>query len=66
MDLVAHWIGIAAIVVFALAYALVITGEFTQLRKSAPVTLGAGFIWTIIAQLTIFVIFAGFFYLVFG
>ena len=65
MDWVAHWIGIVAIVVFALAYALVITGEFTQLRKSAPLSLGAGFIWTIIAQLTIFVIFAGLGYLAF-
>jgi Na+/H+ antiporter NhaD/arsenite permease-like protein len=50
MDLTAHWVGITAILVFVLSYALVIAEEFTQLRKSVPVILGAGIIWAIIAQ----------------
>ena len=49
MDLTAHWVGITAIVVFALAYVFVIAEEFTHLRKSVPVILGAGVIWAIIA-----------------
>jgi NhaD family Na+/H+ antiporter len=50
MDLTAHWVGITAIVVFVLSYSLVIAEEFTHLRKSVPVILGAGIIWMIIAQ----------------
>ncbi len=49
MDLTAHWVGITCIVVFVLAYALVIAEEFTHLRKSVPVMLGAGVIWAFIA-----------------
>ncbi len=49
MDLTAHWVGIACIVVFVLSYSLVIAEEFTHLRKSVPVMLGAGIIWTLIA-----------------
>ena len=45
-----HWVGIAAIAVFVLAYLLVIAEEFTHLRKSVPVILGAGIIWAIIAS----------------
>ncbi len=50
MDLTAHWVGITSIVVFVLAYALVIAEEFTHLRKSVPVIFGAGVIWAFIAQ----------------
>ena len=50
MDLTAHWVGITAIVVFVLSYALVIAEEFTHLRKSVPVIFGAGVIWAVIAQ----------------
>ena len=50
MDLTAHWVGITAIVVFVLSYSLVIAEEFTHLRKSVPVMLGAGIIWAFIAQ----------------
>ncbi len=50
MDLTAHWVGIVAIVAFVLAYTLVIAEEFTHLRKSVPVILGAGVIWAFIAQ----------------
>jgi len=49
MDLTAHWVGIAAIVVFVLSYSLVIAEEYTHLKKSVPVILGAGIIWSIIA-----------------
>jgi len=50
VDLTAHWVGITAIVVFVISYALVIAEEFTHLRKSVPVIFGAGVIWAIIAQ----------------
>ena len=43
-----HWGGIAAIAVFVLAYALVLAEEFTHMRKSKPVIMGAGLIWLII------------------
>ena len=50
MDLTVHWVGFAAIAVFALAYSFVIAEEFTHMRKSVPVILGAGIIWGIIAS----------------
>ena len=49
MDLTTHWVGIVAIVLFVAAYTLVITEEFTHLRKSKPVILAAGIIWALIA-----------------
>lgn len=49
MNLTAHWVGITAIGVFVLSYAFVIAEEFTHLRKSVPVILGAGIIWMLIA-----------------
>lgn len=49
MDLTAHWVGITAIVLFIAAYMLVITEEFTHLRKSKPVMLAAGIIWALVA-----------------
>jgi len=49
MDLTTHWVGLAAIVLFVVAYALVVTEEFTHLRKSKPVMLAAGIIWSLIA-----------------
>jgi NhaD family Na+/H+ antiporter len=49
MDLTTHWVGIAAIVIFVVSYAFVITEEFSHLRKSVPVIFGAGVIWAIIA-----------------
>lgn len=51
MDLTAHWAGFLAIGVFVVAYSFVIAEEFTHLRKSIPVILGAGIIWVIIAAL---------------
>lgn len=49
MDLTGHWVGIAAIVIFVTAYAVVIAEEFTHLRKSKPVMLAAGLIWALVA-----------------
>ena len=49
MDLTSHWVGVTAIVIFVAAYSLVVTEEFTNLRKSKPVMLGAGIIWALIA-----------------
>src|SRR6056300_1489486 len=49
LDLTGHWVGAVALLIFALAYLLVIIEEFTHLRKSKPVILGAGIIWAIIA-----------------
>jgi Na+/H+ antiporter NhaD/arsenite permease-like protein len=48
-DLTADWPGMAAIVIFVAAYALVVAEEFTGLRKSQPVMLAAGLIWGILA-----------------
>ena len=49
LNLTGHWVGIAALLIFVLAYLLVIVEEFTHLRKSKPVILAAGMIWAIIA-----------------
>lgn len=48
MDLTTHWSGIASLCVFVIAYAFVISEEFTHLRKSKPVMLAAGIIWALI------------------
>ncbi len=42
-------VGLFAIIVFLLAYLLVMAEEFTHLRKSKPVILAAGIIWASIA-----------------
>ena len=49
LDLTTHWIGITCVLIFLLAYALVMVEEFTHLRKSKPVILGAGIIWALVA-----------------
>ncbi len=49
IDLTGHWVGIAALVIFVIAYAVVILEEFLHLRKSKPVMLAAGLIWSLIA-----------------
>jgi NhaD family Na+/H+ antiporter len=51
LNLTDHWIGYAAIVVFVVAYATVLSEEFTHLRKSKPVLLGAAVIWTLVAYI---------------
>ncbi len=49
LDLTQHWVGYAAVIVFVLAYMLVMAEEFIHLRKSKPVILAAGIIWLMIA-----------------
>jgi NhaD family Na+/H+ antiporter len=44
-----HNIGYAALIIFIVAYGLVMSEEFTHLRKSKPVILAAGIIWGMIA-----------------
>jgi NhaD family Na+/H+ antiporter len=46
--LTSSWVGITAIALFVMAYALVIAEEFTNLRKSKPVIVAAGLIWGLI------------------
>ncbi len=49
IDLTTTWVGITALILFFVAYALVMAEEFTHLRKSKPVVLAAGVIWLLIA-----------------
>jgi NhaD family Na+/H+ antiporter len=49
LDLTTSWVGLASLLTFIAAYALVIGEEFTHLRKSKPVILAAGLIWAMIA-----------------
>ena len=49
LDFTAHWVGVLAIVLFVLAYALVIAEETLHLRKSKPVMVAAGVIWALVA-----------------
>lgn len=48
-DLTTHPVGYAALVLFSLAYVLVMAEEFLHLRKSKPVIVAAGAIWCLIA-----------------
>ena len=48
LDLTSTWFGITAIVVFVIAYTLVIGEEFLHLRKSKPVMVAAGIIWALV------------------
>ncbi len=48
LDLTNHWVGSFSLLIFALAYLLVMAEEFTELRKSKPVIIAAGVIWVTI------------------
>ncbi len=48
LDLTASGVGFAAIIIFLVAYLLVMAEEFTHLRKSKPVIIAAGIIWAMI------------------
>lgn len=50
LDLTSTWFGITAILVFVIAYALVIGEEFLHLRKSKPVIVAAGIIWVLVGM----------------
>ncbi|HEY0672909.1 MAG TPA: sodium:proton antiporter NhaD [Longimicrobiales bacterium] len=48
LDLTRHWAGIVSLIVFVLAYLLVMGEERLHLRKSKPVILAAGVIWMLV------------------
>lgn len=43
-----HWVGYTCLIIFVIAYSLVIAEERIHLRKSKPVIMSAGIIWMII------------------
>jgi len=49
MELLNHPISIISLLIFVIAYGLVVTEEITHLRKSKPVLFAAGMIWAMIA-----------------
>ena len=49
LDLTTSGYGIAALIIFVVAYMVVIGEEFLHLRKSKPVIVAAGMIWALIA-----------------
>jgi len=49
LDLTNHPVGYLALIIFVVAYLLVMVEEFIHLRKSKPVILAAGIIWACIA-----------------
>jgi len=49
LDLTNNWVGITSVILFVVAYLMVMAEEFTQLRKSKPVMLAAGIIWGLVA-----------------
>jgi Na+/H+ antiporter NhaD/arsenite permease-like protein len=51
LDLTRHWVGYTALVVFVIAYTVVILEERLHLRKSKPVIVAAGIIWALIAAI---------------
>jgi Na+/H+ antiporter NhaD/arsenite permease-like protein len=48
-DLTGNWVGFAALAIFAAAYLLVIGEETIRLRKSKPMVVAAGLLWTMLA-----------------
>jgi Na+/H+ antiporter NhaD/arsenite permease-like protein len=48
-DLTGNWAGITSLVIFAIAYTLVIGEETIHLRKSKPMIVAAGIIWFFVA-----------------
>ncbi len=49
LEMTGSWYGILAVVIFVLAYVLVVGEELIHLRKSKPVLLAAGLIWVLVA-----------------
>ncbi|MGM0593989.1 MAG: sodium:proton antiporter NhaD [Pseudomonadota bacterium] len=50
LDLTTSWYGITAVIVFLIAYAIVVGEEFLHLRKSKPVIVAAGIIWFLVGM----------------
>lgn len=51
INLTDHWVGYTALIIFVLAYGIVILEEHIHLRKSKPVMIAAGAIWGLLAFL---------------
>ena len=49
LDLTLHPVGIISLCLFVFAYIVVVSEEYTHLRKSKPVIFVAGIIWALIA-----------------
>lgn len=49
INLTMDFFGIASLVIFVVAYALVVSEEFSDLRKSKPMIVAAGMIWILVA-----------------
>ncbi|MFH2122494.1 MAG: sodium:proton antiporter NhaD [Pseudomonadota bacterium] len=49
LDLTANWGGYVSLLLFVIAYGLVMAEEYTHMRKSKPVLLAAGLIWGVIS-----------------
>jgi Na+/H+ antiporter NhaD/arsenite permease-like protein len=47
-DLTGTWMGILALMIFIIAYMLIISEETIRLRKSKPIMVAAGFIWLLV------------------
>lgn len=50
LHLTSHWVGIACVAIFVVAYLAVMLEEQLHLRKSIPVLIGAGLIWALIGH----------------
>ncbi len=48
LDLTTHWAGYLSLLIFVVAYVLVVLEETTHMRKSKPVLVAAGLIWMLI------------------
>ncbi len=48
LDLTGHWAGILSLIIFVVAYIMVVFEESTHMAKSKPVMLAAGLIWALI------------------
>ena len=53
LDITDSFPAILALIVFVLAYILVMAEEYTHLRKSKPVIIAAGFIWAVVAYMAV-------------
>ena len=50
LNLTTSWVGFTSIIIFVLAYTLVISEEVIHLKKSKPVMVAAGLIWILVAM----------------
>lgn len=48
LDLTGHLAGILSLIIFVVAYGMVVFEDSTHMRKSKPVMLAAGLIWALI------------------